>query len=140
MEYLWRWKMSKITLAEFLGWKEDTEYKYEGMVYKVIGTDLIVNVDGLYRWERVNDGDIKIHELGKLSEEAMRFEPKKYYLKHKFLGSLGYNFLNYFINGNDYIINDRCSGDSFKSEFTDMEIKKIEASGFDLCNFERVEV
>lgn len=135
--------MSKITLAEFLGWKEDTEYKYEGMVYKVIGTDLIVNVDGLYQWERVNEGDIKIHELGKLSEEAERVESKKYYLKHKFLGREGFNFLNYFRRSKTQAYLRLLSREETyrsRTKFTDKEIEEIKATGFDLCNFERVEV
>lgn len=132
--------MSRITLAEFLGWEEDTEYEYEGMVYKVIDADLIVNVDGLYQWERVNEGDIKIHELGKLSEEAERVEPKKYYLKHKFLGIERLAYLNYGHIGKDFELNSKRFVDNIQTQFTEEEIKKIEEKGFDLCNFEKVEV
>lgn len=130
--------MSKITLAEFLGWEEDTEYEYEGRFYKVIGTDLVVNnIDGLYPWERVNDEDIKIHELRKLSEEAERVEPEKYYLKHKFLDNEDGNYLNLY-NDETYIISDIFEPETFKTSFTEKEIKEIEASGFDLRNFEKV--
>ena len=129
--------MSK-TLADILGWEEGATYKFEELYYSVVGENLYYFKD--FDSPRIKTNQNIIIDLLELVNEAERVEPKKYYLRHKFLGSLGYNFLNYFINGNDYIINDRCSGDSFKSEFTDMEIKKIEASGFDLCNFEKVEV
>lgn len=130
--------MSNITLTEFLGWEEDTEYEYEGRFYKVIGTNLVVNnIDGLYPWERVNDEDIKIHELWKLSEEAERVEPKKYYLKHKFLDNEDGNYLNLFID-ETYSIADIFESETVKTSFTEDEIKEIEALGFDLRNFKKV--
>lgn len=131
--------MSKITLAEFLGWEEDTEYEYEGRFYKVIGTDLVVNnIDGLYPWERVNDEDIKIHELWKLSEEAERVEPKKYHLKHKFLGEGLDSYLNYNYDRDKLCLMGMIETPNYQTQFTDDEIEEIEATGFDLRNFEKV--
>ena len=127
----------EMTLAEFLGWEENVEYRRGGNIFKVDGSHLMDLRSNDY-WGNTCCETWELLEL----RNAVRVkpEPKKYYLRHKFLGSSGYNYLNYFIIGNDYIINDRCSGDCFKSEFTDSEIKEIEATGFDLRNFERVEV
>ena len=66
-------------------------------------------------------------------------EPKKYYLRHRSLDSEGVNYLNLRIDGK-YSINDICESKSFKTSFNDKEIEEIEALGFDLCNFEKVEV
>ena len=67
-------------------------------------------------------------------------ELKKYYLKHKYLRKEGTNYLGLDTYYNHLDVSYSVEGELRKTQFTDSEIEEIEASGFDLCNFEKVEV
>ena len=139
--------MSK-TLADIFGWEEGASYKVGELYYSVVGENLYYFKD--FDSPRIKTNQDIIIDLLELVNEAERVEPKRYYLKHKFLGSEDFNYLNLRIDGTYSIIDILESSavktqftDSesvFKTKFTEEEIEKIEASGFDLCNFEKVEV
>ena len=67
-------------------------------------------------------------------------EPKKYYLKHKFLGEGLDSYLNYNYDRDKLCLMGMIETPNYQTEFTDDAIEEIEALGFDLRNFERVEV
>lgn len=72
-----------------------------------------------------------------------REEPKKYYLKHKWLTNNGgsYNCLNFYVDENKYSIESDSDMYGFKTQFTQAEIDKIkEKFNTDLKDFEIVEV
>ena len=129
-------EMSK-TLAEILGWEEGAIYKY-GSRFCKIENDMLLS--SLTRGQDVwyLDVSILLNELPYLSE-APKAEPKKYYLKHRFLEREGVNYLNQLSSGSFDLVTS-VDSDIFKTKFTEDEIEEIEASGFDLCNFERMEV
>ena len=131
--------MSK-SLADILGWEEGATYKVGGLYYSVVGENLYYFKD--FESSRIKTNQNIIIDLLELVNEAERVEPKKYCLKHKFLYKEGLNYLNLCIDGTygTYSMNDIFESSCFKTQFTDKEIEEIEASGFDLCNFERVEV
>ena len=128
--------MSK-TLAEILGWEEGAVYKFGELYYSIKGENLYYFKD--FESPRIKTNQNIIIDLLELANEAEKVEPKKYYLRHRFLDGEGLNYLNLRIDGK-YNINDICESKSFKTSFTDKEIEEIETTGFDLCNFERVEV
>ena len=128
--------MSK-SLADILGWEEGAVYKVRGLYYSIVGVNLYYFKDFESPCIKTNQ-DIII-DLLELVNEAERIELKKYYLKHKFLGSEDFNYLNLFDSG-VYTINDYSCNGNFKTTFTNEDIEKLEATGFDLSNFEKVEV
>ena len=128
--------MSK-TLADILGWEEGATYKVGELYYSIVGENLYYFKD--FESSRIKTNQNTIIDLLELANEAEKVEPKKYYLRHKFLGSKDFNYLNLRIDGT-YSINSVSETSSFKTSFNDKEIEKIEASGFDLCNFEKEEV
>ena len=67
-------------------------------------------------------------------------EPKKYYLKHKFLGEGLDSYLNYNYDRDKLCLMGIIETPNHQTEFTDDAIEEIEALGFDLRNFERIEV
>ena len=102
--------------------------------------DIYVDVDGLYQWERVNEGDIKIHELGKLSEEAERVEPKKYYLKHKYLIEADIEDVNLEVCSKEWFFDSESNLCYVQKRFTEEEIKELENDGWVLENYRKIEV
>ena len=55
-------------------------------------------------------------------------------------GLYGSLYLNCRSDSERYFIDDKTESDSYKTQFTEKEIEEIEAKGFDLRNFERIEV
>ena len=88
-------------------------------------------------WNKRVEGTQHKQRTSKIAEKV---EPKKYYLKHKFLGSEGFNYLNYYFLQDKLFLSYKRGTSDYQTKFTDKEIEEIEASGFDLCNFEKVEV
>ena len=127
--------MSK-TLAEILGWEEGAVYKVGELYYSIKGVNLYYFKD--FESSFVKKDQNIITYLLELVNEAWRVEPKKYYLKHKFLNDEGFNYLNYDFPMDLFYLSGNV--DAPQTQFTDRKIKKIEATGFDLCNFEKVEV
>ena len=62
---------------------------------------------------------------------------KKYYLKHKYIFSNG--FLSYYPRNNIFSLESREEAVDWITQFTEKEIEEIEAKGFDLRNFARIE-
>lgn len=55
-----------------------------------------------------------------------REEPKKYYLRHKYLhGDGGYNFLNFDKYDNDYLLSTNNNSPTYQTEFTQEEINNL---------------
>ena len=129
--------MSK-SLADILGWEEGAVYKVEGLYYSIVGVNLYYFKD--FDSPRIKTNQDIIIDLLELVNEAEKVEPKKYYLRHKFLGSPWGDYLNYKNTTNRLYLLDIYDTVDYKSKFTEDEIKEIEATGFDLCNFEKVEV
>ena len=67
-------------------------------------------------------------------------KPKKYYLKHKYLGAERFAYLNYSHEFRDFELETKSFEDNFQTQFTEEEIKEIEKTGFDLTNFEKIEI
>ena len=128
--------MSK-SLADILGWEEGAVYKYGGRFFKIRHDMLLSSITG-EQDEWYLDTSVVLNELSYLTK-ASKVERKKYYLKHKYLREEGFNYLNQQSCGGFNLMNEGDS-DMFKTKFTEEEIEEIEASGFDLRNFERVEV
>ena len=129
--------MSK-SLADILGWEEGAVYKVGELYYSVVGEKLYYFKD--FDSPRIKTNQDIIIDLLELVNEAEKVEPKKYYLRHKFLGSPWGDYLNYKNTTNRLYLLDIYDTVDYKSKFTEDEIKEIEATGFDLCNFEKVEV
>ena len=126
--------MSK-TLADILGWEEGATYKYCGRFFKIRHDMLLSSITGEQdAWHL--DTSVVLNELSYLTE-AHKVETREYYLKHKFLGREGFNYVNQLSSGILNLMN-KTGSDNFKTQFTEDEIKEIEASGFDLRNFEKV--
>ena len=129
--------MSK-KLAEILGWEEGATYKVGELYYSVVGVNLYYFKD--FESPRIKFYQATIIDLLDLVNEAEKVEPKKYYLRHKFLGSPWGDYLNYKNTTNRLYLLDIYDTVDYKSKFTEDEIEEIEATGFDLSNFEKVEV
>lgn len=114
-----------ITLAEFLGWEEDTEYKYMGNIYKV-------KDDTLYRFSykknRFNvESNLRIcsSDFAKL-KQAIKIEKKYHiYLKKEIAYALSMyaDYLSFTSKKGNLLDKDRNSKEFTKKEFE--EIKKI---------------
>ena len=129
--------MSK-SLADILGWEEGAVYRYNNRFLK-IKHGLLLSSLTREEGDWCVDWTVKVNDVFYL-KEAIKVEPKKYYLKHKFLGIERYAYLNYGHIGKDFELNSKSFVDNIQTQFTDDEIEEIEATGFDLCNFEKVEV
>ena len=127
----------EMTLAEFLGWEENVEYRSGGTTFKVDGNHLMDLRSNGY-WEYTCCETWELIEL----RDAVRVkpEPKKYYLKHKFLGAERFAYLNYSHEFKDFELETKSFEDNFQTQFTEEEIKMLEDSGFSLANFEKIEV
>ena len=129
--------MSK-SLADILGWEEGAIYKYGSIFFKIEHDTLLSSLTReLDVWYL--DVPVSLNEITYL-RKATKVEPKKYYLRHKFFGSPWGNYLNYRNTTNRLYLLDIQGTVDYKTQFTQEEIEEIEASGFDLCNFEKVEV
>ena len=73
---------------------------------------------------------------------AERKEEKKYYLRHRFLGSGdGNQFLNQELEGNTWFLSEEDSFDNYQTQFTQKEIDEIKENyNTDLKDFEIIEV
>ena len=129
--------MSK-TLADILGWEEGAVYRYNNKFFKIKHGLLVSSLTGKQNSWHV-DWSVEVNSIFYL-KEAIKVEPKRYYLRHKFLGSPWGDYLNYKNTTNRLYLLDIYDTVDYKSKFTEDEIKKIEATGFDLSNFEKVEV
>ena len=129
--------MSK-TLAEILGWEEGATYKVGELYYSVVGVNLYYFKD--FDSPHIKTNQDIIIDLLELVNEAEKVEPKKYYLKHKYLGAERFAYLNYSHEFKDFELETKSFEDNYQTKFTEEEIKEIEEKGFDLTNFERVEV
>lgn len=70
-----------------------------------------------------------------------RIEPKKYYLKHKWINNDGYNYLTLYLDDDVYALEEQDEVDWMKNKFTLEEIEDIkEKCGTDLYDFEMVAV
>ena len=70
-----------------------------------------------------------------------REEPTKYYLKHKWIKTEGYNYLNFEIKDNNYICASQNKSNIYQTQFTKEEIEEIKRKlNTDLSDFEIVEV
>ena len=131
--------MSKI-LAEILGWEEEAVYRYSDRYLKIQHGLLLSSLSG-------GDSDWYFDKTTIANDiiylkEAVKVKPKprKYYLKHKFLGREGFNYLNYDSPMERFYLSNKNHEPDYQTEFTDKKIKEIKAIGFALCNFEKVEV
>lgn len=125
-------------LAEFLGWEENVEYRSRGgTTFKVDGNHLMDLRSNDY-WGNTCCETWELIEL----RNAVRVkpEPKKYYLRHKYLDIEEFSYLNYKVITKDFELETKCCGGNFQTQFTEEEIKEIEKTGFDLSDFEKVEV
>ena len=133
--------MSK-TLADILGWEEGATYKLEGLYYSVVGEKLYYFKD--FESSRIKTNQdiiIDCSDFLELANEAERIELKKYYLRHKFLGEGGDSYLNYNYDRDKLCLMGMIETPNYQTQFTDDAIEEMEATiGFDLCNFEKVEV
>ena len=127
--------MSK-TLADILGWEEGATYKVRGLYYSIVGENLYYFKN--FESPRIKTNQDIIIDLLELANEAEKVELKKYYLRHKFLGSEGFNYLNYYFLQDKLFLSYKRGTPDYQTQFTDRKIKEIEATGLDLCNFEKV--
>lgn len=129
--------MSK-SLAEILGWEEGAVYRYNNRFLK-IKHGLLLSSLTREEGDWCVDWTVKVNDVFYL-KEAIKVEPKKYYLKHKFLSREDFNYLNCHSASGGFCLLGPLESCDYKTKFTEEDIEKIEATGFDLCNFERVEV
>ena len=125
------------SLADILGWEDGKIYEYDNRYYKIKNDRLLSSITG-EQGEWYLDTSVVLNELSYLTE-AHKVETREYYLKHKFLGREGFNYVNQLSSGILNLMN-KTGSDNFKTQFTEDEIKEIEASGFDLTNFEKIEI
>lgn len=125
----------EMTLAEFLGWEENVEYRRGGNIFKVDGNHLMDLRSSDY-WGNTCCETWELLEL----RNAVRVKPKSknYYLRHKFIGSKTRDFLNYLKSNEEFYLSKSNEISSYQTQFTEDEINEIEATGFDLRNFEKV--
>ena len=128
--------MSKITLAEFLGWEDEHLYEYNGQILKTLNNKLLAVLDFGSHYVKWGFSELQINELCEL-RNANKLDIPKYNLKYKDKSNPTY--FNYDFNGN-FMIGTKTGLGEFKTKFRTCEIEEIEASGFDLRNFEKVEV
>ena len=70
-----------------------------------------------------------------------REEPKKYYLKHKWIETEDCNYLNFIVKDNNYILYSQNHNKIYKTTFTQKEIDEIKKKyNTDLNDFEVIEV
>ena len=127
------------TLAEFLGWEEDSEYIYKDYKYKIINNTLhFTNTKN--HWTKICDFD-------DFRQAKKVIFPKKYQLKLKqeyvdFFDTFGGKNLLSLYNDEEFMINDvDCEDDRWKIKFTEEEIKDIVLPKFlNLDMFDKVEV
>mgnify|MGYP001354228319 CR=1 FL=1 len=126
------------TLADILGWEEGAVYRCNNKFFKIKHGLLVSSLTGKQNSWHV-DWSVEVNSIFYL-KKAIKVEPKRYYLKHKYLREEGTNYLglNTYYNYLDVEYPDE--GEFRKTQFTEDEIENLEASGFDLRNFERVEV
>lgn len=122
--------MNNITLAEFLGWEEDAEYKFSHYIFKI-------KDDTLYEFHHIKDifepsclrlcsGNIDMLRIAKKREKREKIE-KKYFLVLKKEIREVLNLTDdcmYYMNLDGYLLGvKRCAKKVTKKEFE--EIKKI---------------
>lgn len=128
-----------ITLADFLGWEEDVEYKVWGDRYKIIDNKLHLFDHKLSKWKTscYNDDFTDF-------QQAKKIQPKKYYLKLKdkyrnFYGfTKDFDYLNFYKNTNYFFISNSTSFDEYQAQFKLEEIEEIKK--IDFIPFEQFEL
>ena len=128
----------EINLADILGWEEGATYRYNNRFFKIKHGLLVSSLTGKQS-DWCVDWSVEVNSIFYL-KEATKVEPKKYYLRHKFLDSEDVNYLNCRSDSGEFCLLGLFETYDYKTKFTEEEIEKIEASGFDLRNFEKVEV
>ena len=134
------------SLADFLGWEEDTEYVYNDYKYKIINNTL-------YFTRTINNW-IKIYDFNVVGlRQAEKVQLKKYHfvLKQEYIDFFGIteneNYINMFKKNKNikeaerYFLLDKKGNSNVKTEFTEEEIKNIvlpEPLSLDM--FDKVEV
>ena len=130
----------EIKLAYILGWEENETYRtnrLDGFIeHKVVGNKLLARIND-NEWEET---DYSLGLLEWFVKHSIKVEPKKYYLRHKYLDIEQYSYLNYKVMTKDFELNTKCCDGNFQTQFTEEEIKEIEKTGFDLTNFEKIGV
>lgn len=129
------------TLAEFLGWEEDSEYIYKDYKYKIINNTL--------HFTRTKNNWIKIcdFDVTGLRKAKRVIYPKKYHLRLKrkyvdFFDTFGGRNILSLYNDKEFMISDvDCENDRCKIEFTEEEINNIVLpEPLNLAMFDKVEV
>lgn len=129
--------MSK-NLAEILGWEEWEVYELDGDYYVADGDILFFAHTDSEEW-RISPLGIN-ENLTRLVNNAIKVVIKKYHLKHRYMGNKDFEYLNLYIPDKTLTLED-CEGDDYyQTEFTLENIRDIENMGFNLDNFDLVEV
>ena len=134
------------SLADFLGWEEDTEYVYKDYKYKIINNNLYLT--------RTINSWIKIYDFNVVGlRQAEKVQLKKYHfvLKQEYIDFFGIteneNYINMFKKNKNikeserYFLLDKKGNSNVKTEFTEEEINNIvlpEPLSLDM--FDKVEV
>lgn len=130
-----------ITLAEFLGWKENEIYTCFANQYSIKNDELCF-LNYKNEWRQA----CSYQELMDIKQQAKKVKPKKYYLKLKskyneFLCRYeNETYINFDLE-NDYFLDSKDDFDDCKTQFTDKEIKNIKLpEPLTLDMFEKIEV
>lgn len=118
------------SLADFLGWEEDTEYVYKDYKYKIINNNLYLT--------RTINSWIKIYDFNVVGlRQAEKVQLKKYHfvLKQEYIDFFGIteneNYINMFKKNKNikeserYFLLDKKGNSNVKTEFTEEEINNI---------------
>lgn len=126
-----------ITLADFLGWKENIEYLVCGDRYKLVNNKIWWFDERYKIWNLSNYND----EINYLLESQ---KTKKYYLKlqQKWIEFYsikpGESYLNNKMATYKHFLGSKIESKSYKTQFTTEEIEKIKK--LDYINFEQFEL
>ncbi|MFP5493132.1 hypothetical protein ACLGL2_00810 [Parvimonas sp. G1641] len=123
LEDIIKYLKQPITLADFLGWEENVEYKVWGDRYKIIDNKLYRK---LSKWKTscYNDNFTDF-------QQAEKIQPKKYYLKLKdkycnfYKITKGLDYLNFNEKTDCFFISNFTSFDKYKTQFTLEEIEEL---------------
>lgn len=124
-----------VTLAEFLGWEEDVEYKCNEDKFIIMDNQLYMRNYTLRDWV---DYDVSINRFEQL-RCAKKIDPKKYCLRHKFIKASSNKNLNF--SEDTSLYNSSKLTYQGQSQFTQQEINDIKKKfNTNLEDFEQVEV
>ena len=139
LEGIIKYLKQPVSLADFLGWEEDVEYKIWSDRYKIIDNKLHLFDHELSKWKTscYNDdfADFK---------RAKKVQPEKYYLRLKEKYRNFYGITNNLIYFNlnkktkeNFLSSLKCFGE-YQTQFTKEEIEEIKK--LDYINFEQLEI